>query len=411
MTNALKNYITVTAAYWGFMLTDGALRMLVLLYFHDKGYSPIKLAFLFLLYEFFGIVTNLFGGWLANRFGLKTTLIYGLLLQVGAMLMLSGLDTSWPELMALCYVMGAQALSGIAKDLTKMSSKTAIKFLIPKDQGSQLFKWIAILTGSKNAIKGLGFFVGGFLLQHVGFIHTLWAMAIGISLLLIYSYISLPKEIGKAKTKNKLSSIFSQSCEINYLSSARVFLFGARDVWFVVGIPIFLHGVMGWSSSEVGSFMAIWVIAYGFVQASSPKLLKRFSDHAHPNAKTALQLVSVLTLITGAISLGLLLKIESTWLILGGLYIFGAAFAFNSSVHSFLIIDYAHDDRAAINVGFYYMANAAGRLLGTLMSGLLYHFQGLPACLIGSTLFLIACTYFTAKLNKLDQSKEAHEPL
>ena len=400
MTKALKDYITVTAAYWAFMLTDGALRMLVLLHFHEWGYSPIQLAFLFLLYEFFGIVTNLFGGWLANRFGLKSTLVYGLALQTVAMLMLSGLDRSWSTALAVTYVMSAQAISGIAKDLTKMSSKTAIKFLIPKDEGSKLFKWVAVLTGSKNAIKGAGFFTGAFLLQSNGFKHSLWLMAGGIFIILIFAQVRLPKNIGKAKNKNKLSSIFSQSPEINRLSAARVFLFGARDIWFVVGVPIFLHSVLHWSFSQVGSFMAFWVIAYGFVQASAPLILKKIAFEGHPDAKNALQLVTTLFLVTALISVGLFTPLNSTYLILIGLFIFGAVFALNSSVHSFLILDYSHDDRAAINVGFYYMANAAGRLLGTLMSGLLYQLGGLPACLIGSTLFLALCSFFTWKLKQ-----------
>jgi predicted MFS family arabinose efflux permease len=398
MTNALKDYITVTAAYWAFMLTDGALRMLVLLHFHEWGYSPLQLAFLFLLYEFFGIVTNLFGGWLANRFGLKSTLVYGLALQVLAILMLSGLDKSWSTAFAVAYVMCAQALSGIAKDLTKMSSKTAIKFLIPKDEGSKLFKWVAVLTGSKNAIKGAGFFTGAWLLQSTGFQNSLWIMATGIFIILVFAQTQLPKSIGKAKKKSKLSSVFSQSQQINQLSAARVFLFGARDIWFVVGVPIFLHSVLHWSFSQVGSFMAFWVIAYGFIQASAPLILKRISRQEHPDAKNALQLITTLCAVTAIISIGLFTPLNPSYLILIGLFSFGAIFALNSSVHSFLILDYSQDERAAINVGFYYMANAAGRLIGTLMSGLLYQLGGLAACLIGSTLFLALCSFFTWKL-------------
>ncbi len=400
--SSLRNYAIVTAAYWGFMLTDGALRMLVLLFFHEEGYSPVQLAFLFLLYEFFGIVTNLFGGWLADRFGLKSTLIYGLFLQSGAILMLSFLDASWPLALAVPFVMAAQALSGIAKDLTKMSAKTAVKFLIPEDQGAKLFKWVAVLTGSKNAIKGLGFFFGAFLLQTFGFQTALWIMSIGIAVLFFCATFMLPKEIGKTKSSNKLKSIFSQGRNINILSSARVFLFGARDIWFVVGVPIFMVSVMNWSFNKIGAFMAVWVVVYGFIQAMAPKLIKKRTGNEKPDGKVAFELSILLT-----VSMGLLaLCLSQGWFtqisLIVGLYIFGIVFAINSSVHSFLILDYAEGDKAAINVGFYYMANAAGRLVGTLLSGVLYQAGGINACLIGSTIFLLLTTLISLKLLRLN---------
>ncbi|MBK1792364.1 organoarsenical effux MFS transporter ArsJ [Persicirhabdus sediminis] len=394
----LKNYAIVTGAYWSFMLTDGALRMLVLLYFHELGYSPLTLAMLFLLYEFFGIVTNLFGGWLATRCGLKSTLVGGLVLQSLAMVMLSQLDTSWPEMMAVAYVMASQALSGIAKDLTKMSSKTAIKFLIPEDQSSSLFKWVSALTGSKNAIKGIGFFVGAALLSWFGFANSLWIMAAGIFTVLISSIVALPQEIGRAKSKPKLQALFSQGRDINWLSFSRIFLFGARDIWFVVGLPIFLTSQLDWDHPQTGTFMASWVIAYGIVQAFAPKIIKNRLHGKAPDGKTAIELAGFLLASMVAMIIALQTALPATIAIIGGLFIFGAIFALNSSVHSFLILEYADGDKAAMNVGFYYMANAMGRLLGTLLSGLLFQLGGLNACLIGSATFLLVTTLSSFKL-------------
>ena len=388
MSSALRNYAIVTGAYWSFMLTDGALRMLVLLYFHELGYTPVQLAFLFLLYEFFGIVTNLVGGWLANRFGLKMTLVSGLSLQTVALFTLSFLNPEWGKSIAVPFVMGVQALSGIAKDLTKMSSKTAIKFLVPADQGTKLFKWVAILTGSKNAIKGAGFFVGGALLQSAGFKSSLWIMGAALILIFLFSLLSLPKEIGQAKSKNKLKAIFTQGRDINILSSARVFLFGARDIWFVVAVPVYMTAKLGWSFSKVGAFMAVWVIIYGAVQAYAPVIIKKRTGGAKPDGKTAFELAVILTVVMAVLTIILNSGWDPKLAIVIGLYIFGAAFAVNSSVHSFLIIDYADGDKAAINVGFYYMANALGRLTGTLLSGILYQFGGIFYCLIGSVIFL-----------------------
>jgi len=371
------------------MLTDGALRMLILLYFHGLGYSAVTLAFLFLFYEFFGIITNLFGGWLAQRYGLKSTLIAGLILQPIALIALSFIDKSWAPSIAIPFVMIVQAISGIAKDLTKMSSKTAVKYLVPEDQSGKLFKLVAILTGSKNAIKGLGFFVGGFLLSALGYSGALYSLASIVLLALFGSLIFLKGDIGQAKSKDKLHSVLDQKREIRILSIARLFLFGARDIWFVVAVPVYLSATLGWSSSFVGTFMAVWVIGYGFVQASAPKILNRFTGNKAPTGTTAFAIAMILSTIMAIMTVLFANTIAPEITILAGLLIFGLFFALNSSVHSFLILDYADGDKAATNVGFYYMANAGGRLVGTLLSGLLFQIGGVTAALIGSTIFMI----------------------
>ena len=394
----LRSYALVTVSYWSFMLTDGALRMLVLLYFHEQGYSPVSLAFLFLFYEFFGIVTNLYGGWLAHKFGLKKTLLWGLMIQPVALIALSCLQGDWKPIIAIPFVMAVQALSGIAKDLTKMSSKTAVKFLIPEDKSNKLFKWVAILTGSKNAIKGAGFFAGGLLLQLFGFKIALWLLAALVIIAMVLSMIFLTDDLGVIKKSSKLKNIFSQKKEIKILSAARVFLFGARDIWFVVAIPVYLSTVFQWSFAEVGSFMAIWVIVYGFMQASAPLLLKKWLKGKAPDGKSAFYISIVLTVVMALITLIFISGITPKISIISGLYLFGIMFAINSSIHSFLVLDYADGKKAAVNVGFYYMANAVGRLLGTILSGVLYQSGGVLVTLIGSTFFLLLTTVITSFL-------------
>ncbi len=406
--NPLRSYSIVTSAYWSFMLTDGALRMLVLLYFHQLGYSAITLSFLFLFYEFFGIVTNLFGGWIAQRYGLRLTLNLGLFLQPLALIGLSFLDKNWPPTLAILFVMGIQALSGISKDLTKMSSKTAVKFLIPQDQSSKLFKWVAILTGSKNAIKGAGFFVGGLLLQTYGFEMSLWILSAVILVALLSSLIFLSGDMGQVKSKSKLRGIFQQKSEIKTLSAARVFLFGARDIWFVVAVPIYMTTQFGWNFTQVGTFMASWVIGYGLIQSLAPSILKIFSKSRAPDGKLAFKISAALTLVMASIALFYAsqnLSFYPAWLsthvvIIGGLMIFGAVFALNSSVHSFLVLEYADGDKVATSVGFYYMANAVGRLVGTLLSGLLFQWGGISYALLGSVMFLIFTSLISLKLPK-----------
>lgn len=380
----LGNYAIVTAAYWAFTLTDGALRSLVLLHFHELGYSPVQLAFLFLLYEFFGIVTNLVGGWLAARTGLRVTLVAGLALQVLALGLLAMLNREWSVTVSVAYVMGCQALSGIAKDLTKMSAKSAVKVLVPKGDESGLFKWVAILTGSKNALKGAGFFVGAFLLARLGFQGALLTMAGGVFVVLALVITFLPASIGQGKSKPPFSRIFSNSSAINRLSAARLALFAARDVWFVVSVPIFLAGVLGWTFTQVGAFLALWVIGYGTVQGIAPVLLKAATGGHAPGPKMATTLGLTLAGVTALIPIGFQVGISQSVTMLTGLALFALVFALNSSVHSYLVLAYSEADKVSLSVGFYYMANAAGRLLGTLLSGLLYQAGGVNAALWGA---------------------------
>ena len=382
MNSGLRNYALVTGAYWAQTLSDGALRMLVLLHFNRLGYTPLQIASLFLFYEFFGIVTNLVGGWLAARLGLKVTLFAGLAVQVAALSMLALLNPLWPAALSVAYVMASQALSGIAKDLTKMSSKSAIKAVVPADakEGS-LYKWVAILTGSKNALKGVGFFLGGALLAGLGFAPALWTMAGALVLTLLGCVLALPRDIGRTKEKVGFRGMFSMSRAVNVLSAARFFLFGARDVWFVVGLPVFLADRLGWNFYQVGGFLAAWVIGYGFVQAAAPVLTRGRDRATSPGGGAAVFWTFLLAGVPALMALGLWKLGNPAAVIIVGLTIFGVVFAINSAVHSFLILSYSDGDKVALNVGFYYMANAGGRLAGTVLSGWLFQLAGLRGCL------------------------------
>ena len=385
--SALQQYMVVTASYWAFTLTDGALRMLVVFHFHQLGYSSLEIALLFVFYEFFGVVTNLAGGWLGASFGLRLTLWAGLVLQIVALLMLVPVSDSWPKLTSLLYVMAAQALSGIAKDLNKMSAKSAIKTVVPDrpdDQSKgqhQLFQWVAILTGSKNALKGVGFFLGGVLLATLGFAGSVAAMAAGLFVALLGTLV-LPAEIGKMKQKPGFSALFSKSEGINVLSLARFFLFGARDVWFVVALPVFLEAALGWRFWEVGGFLGLWVIGYGIVQGLAPSLRRAWGSTRPPGPSAVQFWSALLTAIPALMAIALWREVAHPGVaIVVGLAAFGVVFAMNSSIHSYLVLAYTDVESVSLNVGFYYMANAGGRLLGTLLSGWVYLAGGMEACL------------------------------
>ena len=397
--NGLAAYIAVTAAYWAFMLTDGALRMLVLLHFHTLGFSPVQLAYLFVLYEIAGVVTNLAAGWIAARFGLTSTLYAGLGVQVLALLALAQLDPGWAVGASVAYVMAVQGASGVAKDLAKMSSKSAVKVLAPKEGGG-LFRWVALLTGSKNAVKGLGFLAGAAALGLFGFTASVLGMAAVLSLILLAVALRMPAGLSMGRKDAKFREVISKNREINWLSAARVFLFGARDVWFVVGIPIYFYAALSDGTEAgnraaffmIGSFMAVWTILYGAVQAAAPRLLHARTRPDPEIAALARHWVAALIPVPAALAaLVVMSGAPAPWLtgvLVIGLLIFGALFAVNSALHSYLILAFTSDDRVTLDVGFYYMANAAGRLLGTLMSGLAYQIGGVALCLAAAALFI-----------------------
>ena len=395
MTAALKQYLVVTGNYWAFTLTDGALRMLVLLHFYKLGYSPLELASLFVFYELFGVITNLFGGWLGARIGLNKTMNIGLFLQIAALAML----VVPAELLIVPWVMAAQALSGIAKDLNKMSAKSSIKLLLPEDSQGKLYQWVALLTGSKNALKGIGFFIGGFLLTQLGFQGAVAVMVAVLTLVWLLSLVLLKKDLGKSSYKPKFKDMLSKSGPINLLSAARLFLFGARDLWFVIALPLFLAQQLAWSQQAIGTFLALWIIGYGLVQSLAPFITGKKAGKV-PGRWAAVGWAFALCLIPALLAKLLPLPFPTETLLVSVLLLFGAVFAVNSSLHSYLIVSYAKADSVSLDVGFYYMAKAMGRLIGTLLSGYLYQTQGLEACLYWSSGFILMTVLLSCFLPK-----------
>ncbi len=398
----LRNYALVTGGYWVFTLTDGALRMLVLLHFNELGYSAVAIAFLFLAYEFMGILTNLIGGWAGSRTGLNRTLVAGLLIQIAALSALTLLSDAWATWFAVTFVMTLQALSGIAKDLTKMSSKSAVKTVA--GDGS-LFRLVAILTGSKNALKGVGFFLGAALLSSLGFDGALWSMVAALAIAVVALVIFLNEDIGKSSRKATLRSALSPSRSINRLSIARVFLFGSRDIWFVVALPVFLADQLGWAHAGVGGFLAVWVIGYGVVQSFAPRVILATGQAGREVAATRWWAMALL-LVTIVIAVGVGIDAVATPTVVIGLIVFGVVFAMNSSLHSFLILAYADDDGVSMDVGFYYSANAVGRLVGTLLSGVLYLVGGITIAMWGAAAFTALTWVLAGRLDAVTTSDQ-----
>ena len=393
LSTEVRQYLLITGNYWAFTLTDGALRMLVVLHFHQLGYSPLQVASLFLFYEIFGVITNLLGGWLGARIGLNRTMNIGLALQVVALTMLLVPAAS----LTVVWVMAAQAMSGIAKDLNKMSAKSSIKLLVPGDRQGALYRWVAALTGSKNALKGVGFFMGGALLTLVGFRMAVGAMAAALLLVWLASVALLRRDLGKATSKPRFRDLLSKSRAINVLSAARMFLFGARDIWFVVALPVFLTQSLGWDFWRVGGFMAAWVIGYGIVQSLTPYITGRNRGDV-PAPGAAWKWAAALAVVPFVMAWLLQAGVSPAPVLVIGLAVFGLMFAVNSSLHSYLIVAYAQSDGVSLDVGFYYMANALGRLIGTVLSGWVFQQWGLGACLGFSAVFVLLAAAVSFRL-------------
>ncbi len=412
MKNSSNEYLVITGAYWVFTLTDGALRMLILLHLHELGMGPLAIASLFLFYEFFGVLTNVAGGWLGARFGLKTTLFFGLALQIAACFGLT-VDPSRLSIFRLTLI---QSMSGVAKDLTKMSAKSYVKLVVPAHDRHGLMRWVAILTGSKNTLKGLGFFLGAFLMEGLGFAGACQLMAGALMLALIFATTMLPRAPGRASAKPKLDSLWSRDLRINWLAAARFFLFGSRDIWFVLALPVFLAQTLGWSREGVGAFLALWIIGYGVVQASTPGWIRnaRKAEEA-PDGGSLIFWTGILILPLAALAAAIANGHATGGVLASGLALFGVIFAVNSALHSYLIVDYAKSDNVSRDVGFYYAANAAGRLVGTLLSGWLYQAgglgrRGLLTCMAASMIFVLGSWLCLPSLRRAERSESANTP-
>lgn len=385
MSSTPRGFWLVTACYQAFTLSDGALRMLVLLHLGAEGRAPLALALALLPYEVAGVVTNVLGGWLGARFGLKPTLIAGLLAQSAACALLA----AEPTARAYALLAFAQCLSGVAKDLAKTSAKSYVRRLAPADAGAApLFRLVAWLTGSKNAVKGAGYFVGGALLATAGFGATNAAIAALLGGAAVVAALRLPAIPGKPRAT--VGDVVRQPAAVRWLAVSRTFLFGARDVWFAVALPMFLVSAAGLSSASVGACLSAWIVVYGFVQSAAPRL----TGAREPAAGARLAAIAATLLAAPLAGLVAALDVPAVaaaplWPLALGFGAFGALFAVVSSLHSWLVVAVAGAEDTAERVGFYYAANSVGRLAGTLASGWLYGMAatpvaGLQACLIAA---------------------------
>ena len=390
-------FLLVSLCYQGFTLSDGALRMLVLLHLNQQGRTPWALLLVLLPYEIAGVFTNLLGGWLGARHGLKLPLLLGLVLQSLACLAL-GLAVA----PSLAFVMLTQVASGIAKDLAKTAAKSYVRAL-PAGADDRLFARVGWLTGSKNVTKGLGFFVGGALLTAVGFQVTNLALAAALLAIALLAIWLLPNPPGKPRAR--IARVADHGPPVRWLALARLFLFAARDAWFAIAVPLYLATSLQWPSAWIGTFLSVWVIGYGLVQAATPlwwPAPSTASGVRRTRVTTALLVVPLL-----ATSAALWAGLAGGPALVLGLCAFGAVFAVTSSLHSWLVLAIARGDDVVERVGFYYAANSAGRLLGTVLSGALFALgtgaeAGLLACLLAATTLTLLATLATTRVRATD---------
>ena len=403
--SALGPFVVVSLSYVLFTMTDGAVRMLTLMHAHAIGFTAMEVATTFTLYELCGAGTNLAAGVAGARFGIRGTLVCGLVLQLAGLGTLFAWDASWSRGRAMAFVTCAQALCGVAKDLTKLGGKTVTKLVTPDDAQRSLFKLVSGITGLKNSFKGVGYFIGAAMLG-VSYEAALWTQIGLIVVALPFAIFGLDASLGKVSKKNiTLGAVFKQNRNMNVLSLSRVFLFGSRDLWFEVPLPFFLRSAegMGWPRSAVGALLAGYIIFYGQLQTWTPQAFLAPLRQNPPNKHAAVvwnfALVSV-PLFLGAFVQSAMFRdhpgetTAKTVVIFIGVFVFAFLFAVNSAIHSYLVIKYAEGNKVAINVGYYYMANAFGRLIGTIVSGALYSYvgsavEGFAACFWASSVFVL----------------------
>jgi len=233
----LRPFVIISITYLLFTVTDGAIRMIVLLHAYSKSFSALQVAVMFTLYELAGVFTNLAAGMMGARWGIRFTLIVGLCLQIFSYGLLFGWNDDWSQRTAIIYVTIAQMFAGIAKDLTKLGGKTVTKLVTPEGRHTRLFRLVSLLTGWKNSLKGVGYFRGSALLE-VSYDAALGFMIGLIVIAMPFAIFGLDKNLGTAKKKNaSLKEIFVlDNFNLNVLSLARLFLFASRDFWFEVPV-------------------------------------------------------------------------------------------------------------------------------------------------------------------------------
>jgi len=459
-SEALRPFVIISSSYLLFTITDGAIRMIVLLHAYNKNFSALEVAIMFSLYELAGVFTNLIAGLLGAKWGIKFTLICGLSLQLFSYGLLFGWKNNWSKIEAICYVTFAQMFAGVAKDLTKLGGKTVTKLVTPDEQETKLFKLVSLITGWKNSLKGVGYFLGSFLIS-INYELAVSVMMGFVLLAMPWAILGLDQGLGTAKTKNaSWSEIFVlDNTNLNWLSLARLFLFASRDFWFEVPLPFFLRspscdglgemectndgnctrgavcsdgfcaninegggcGGLGLPKAVVGAFLGGYIILYGQVQSWTPQLVTGPLKQTPPNKLTEILWGIVNCLPTYmmwiVMTFGSAFKENdvtsmTVWLVVV-IVAFAIIFAINSSVHSFLVVKYASKEKIAVSVGFYYMSNALGRLFGTLGSGFLYTYAGdeygadvgsdgvvgMAACFLAGTVCSLLAALITFKID------------
>lgn len=415
----LKPFVVISSSYLLFTITDGGVRTIVLFNAFERDFTAFQVSLMFVLYELAGVVTNFLAGIAGARWGLRSTLLAGLCLQVVGIGMLFGWQKSFTKTEAIIFVTVAQMLSGIAKDLVKLGGKAVTKLVTPEGKEGRLFKMVSMITGLKNSLKGVGMFIGAALVQ-VTYFGALGTM-LGIVLLAVpWAVLSLESDLGRMRRENiTLSSIFKKNHNVNFLSAARFFLFASRDAWFEVPLPFYLRSPegFGWERAAAGAFLGGWVIMYGQVQSWTPQLFSKPLRQFPANKYHATLWVAILLVIPAL--LGSVMQFSDVFqsgtsqaakiaIVVVALVAFAVVFAVNSSIHSYLVVKYSEGDKVAMNVGFYYMSNAAGRLIGTLVGGALFQWvgddfnDGLAACFWFSVALTAATIVITPFLDDSD---------
>ena len=385
-----KRAITIVAlGYWSAALTNGALRVIVPIYFASVGVSISKIAFLFFLFKFAEIFAPMGIGVMLNRLGYKRTFIAGLV--VHSVISSFYMVPSFVLLYIERFVRGLLYMADMSAVYVKhFSLKEKQRFLIN------------MILGLKEASKGIGMIGGGLLIAVLPIENTLliFSAFTAVSAFVALWYLPDLKEQVKLPVLKIWGAVDKK---IKTLGLGFGLLNGGLDAWGVVVLPVYLTKVLGVTPAFVGTVMMAEYIFQGLIVTFFSKYVNlRWEPRT-------LLILSGLLLIPVSLALSLATTLYP-FLTLVFVYMF--FFSVAMVYYNHLMLDFASEEKTSLDLATYTTLTNIFKPIGVFASGLLAESLGFSSAYYFASLLILSSTLTCLALPKATaQAAVTIEPL